>query len=204
MFIGALVLRKHKQFDGFHDGIRHLLDGCSFLERALTLQKLGVGNEREGAVRAQLRTASEFLKAATRHLPNASMLVYYEPTGGEGRDRLANRRELPANVAGRGPVVKHRRKSVQPITERASDKRIAAATENPAKFLDACLSIPNVMPNMRQPNDVAALVHQRNTFGGTDDVREIGGLPSASGSGKHAPRWLDPNNMRSEGLGEQR
>jgi hypothetical protein len=100
--------------------------------------------------------------------------------------------------------VKHRRKSVQPITERASDKYIAGPTENPAKFMDACLSIPNVMPDMRQPDNIAALVNQRNAFGGTGDVREIGGLPSTSGSGKHAHGWLDSDNMRSEGLGEQR
>jgi hypothetical protein len=71
----VLLARKHKHLDGFHDGVRHSRNGRRFLERALTHQKLGVGNERESGIRAQLRTLGELLKAAARYLSNGSMLM---------------------------------------------------------------------------------------------------------------------------------
>ncbi len=142
-------MSKDKHFDCFHDGIGQALNGRRLLERALPFQKLCLRNERESGICAQLRSSGELSKTAARHLSNTSMLTYNESRGGKDRNRLGNCRQLLADIAGGRPIVKQRRKSVKPITKCPSYKHVTAATEDPAKFLDAGLSITNVMPDMR-------------------------------------------------------
>jgi hypothetical protein len=78
--------------------------------------------------------------------------------GLKDRDRLMDRWELLADVTRSRPIMKQSRKSFELVAESSADQNVAYRRENPAKLRRATVTVPDVMPHLRQPRQVTTLV----------------------------------------------
>ena len=198
------VLPEDKEFDPFDDRTGHVRVSSRHLDRGLSFPKLRIGDKRKSGISAQLGSLGERPQAGGGRLLYATMLGQHKPIGFKGNDGLLNGRKLLADLFGRRPKAKQRRKPIELIAKGPSHENVAARHHNPLKLSRAGLMIANVMPHMGQPCEVTALASQRDALGRTRRVHKVLQFSAMVCHCEHGLRGLYTHDLRLERSGKQR
>ena len=196
------VRPKHKQFDPFDDRTEYLLVSSRHLDRGLSLLKLRIRDEGKSGISAQAGSLGEHTQTGGRRLQYVTMLGQDKSMGFKDVDGLLNRRELLADLFGRRPEAKQRRKPIELIAKGSSHENVATRRHNPVKLGRAGVMVANVMPHMGQPYEVTALAPQRDALSSPARVRKVLQFCTTVCHREHGFRGLYTDNLRLERLGE--
>lgn len=194
---------EYEQFNPLDNGTGYALVSGYHLDRRLPLLKLRVGDERQRGIGPKSGSVGEFVQTARGRLIDPPMFREHKPVGFEHGDGALNRRELPADLFGSRPEAKQRRESIELVAETSSHENVASRGKNPAQLTRAGPVIENVMPDLGQPGEVAAVVFKRDELRAAGDIRKPLRLSASLCRSEHRGRRLHSDHVRLEHSGEQ-